>query len=102
MLRNGWSASRLIVAGTLGSFVARASCTLTSPSSIVTDLIKPNETMSRLNPGYFTDLSASLTSASLIVIEETYREQRCSKDSGDNRVTNVNTAISILGPCALN
>src|SRR5436305_3073447 len=94
MLRNAWSASRLIVAGILGSLVARASCTFTSPSSIVTDLIKPKETMSRLNPGYFTDFSASRISASLIAIEETYREHRCSKDSGDNAAVRLECSLA--------
>ena len=53
-----FSASFLIVAGMFGSFVASASCTFTSPLSILTDLTRPNETMSRLKPGYFTALSA--------------------------------------------
>src|SRR5205085_3171585 len=69
-------------AGTLGSFVVSASCTFTSPLSMLTDLIKPNETMSRLKPGYRTDLSASLTSPSLIAIDESYRADSWSKDIG--------------------
>src|SRR6266403_4980037 len=64
IVRNTFSASLLIVAGILGSFVASASCTLTSPLSMLTDLTKPNETMSRVKPGYLTDLSASRTCSS--------------------------------------
>src|SRR6058998_1975674 len=66
--RNARSASFLIVAGTFGSFVASASCTLTSPSSIWINFTKPNETMSRLKPGYFTDFNAVCTCSSEIDI----------------------------------
>src|SRR5205814_10222122 len=64
IVRNTFSASLLIAAGILCSFVAIASCTLTSPLSMLTDLTKPNETMSRVKPGYLTDLSASRTCSS--------------------------------------
>src|SRR6266516_3668245 len=69
---NARSASFLIVAGTLGSFVASASCTLTSPLSLWIDLTKPNETMSRVKPGYFTDFNAVFTCSSEIDILEPY------------------------------
>src|SRR6516225_6176769 len=49
--RKAFSASVLIVAGTFGSLVTSASCTLTSPSSIWTLLTSPKETISRLKPG---------------------------------------------------
>src|SRR6476620_8130915 len=62
------SASFLIVAGTFGSFVASASCTLTSPLSIWIDFTNPNETMSRVKPGYFTDFNAFFTCSSEIDI----------------------------------
>src|SRR5436853_6916550 len=70
MLRSAFSASFLIVAGTFGSFVASASCTLTSPPSIWTDFTRPNETISRVNPGYFTDFNAFRTCSSEIDIPE--------------------------------
>src|SRR5690242_8840820 len=70
--RNAPSASFFIVAGTFGSFVASASCTFTSPLSISMDFTTPNDTISRLNPGYFTDLSAFLTCSSEIDIHEPY------------------------------
>src|SRR5204863_398109 len=47
-------------------FVANASCTLTSPLSMLIDFTKPNETMSRVNPGYLTDFNASFTCSSAI------------------------------------
>src|ERR1700719_953549 len=56
--RKIFSASFLIAAGMCGSLVASASCTFTSPLSTLTDFNRPNETMSRLNPGYFTAFSA--------------------------------------------
>src|SRR6266568_3987416 len=59
-------------AGIFGSFVASASCTLTSPLSIWIDFTKPNETMSRLKPGYFTDFNAVFTCSSEIDILEPY------------------------------
>src|SRR5437899_10661841 len=68
MPRRTLSASLLIVAGTLGSLVASASCTLTSPLSMLTDLTKPNETMSRVKPGYLTDFKAFFTCSSEIDI----------------------------------
>src|SRR4029077_13150295 len=58
------SASVLIVAGTCGSLVASASCTLTSPLSIWIDFTNPNETTSRVKPGYFTDFNAFFTCSS--------------------------------------
>src|SRR4029077_16329715 len=64
MARRTFSASLLIVAGTAGSLVASASCTLTSPLSMLTDLTKPNDTISRLKPGYFTSRNAARTSVS--------------------------------------
>src|SRR5207237_1086864 len=75
-------ASLLIVAGTLGSLVARASCTLTSPLSMLTDLTKPNETMSRLKPGYFTSRNAARTSVSERGIKagQIYARWKASKD----------------------
>src|SRR5215470_15833958 len=66
--RNARSASFLIVAGTFGSLVAIASCTLTSRSSIWMDFTNPNETMSRVKPGYFTDFNAFFTCSSEIDI----------------------------------
>src|SRR5438067_4156883 len=75
--RNAPSASFLIAAGMFGSFVARASCTLTSPLSIWIDFTKPNETMSRVKPGYFTDFNALFTCSSEIDILEPY--VRCAK-----------------------
>src|SRR5437773_2264303 len=66
MARSACSASFLIVAGTFGSFVARASCTLASPLSILTDLTRPNDTMSRVKPGYFTDFSAFIACSSKV------------------------------------
>ena len=66
IVRNALSASFLIAAGTVGSLVLNATCTLTSPSSIWIDLIKPNETMSRVKPGYFTDFKVFFTCSSEI------------------------------------
>src|SRR2546423_1343230 len=66
------SASFLIAAGTFGSLVARASCTLISPSSICIDFTSPNETMSRVKPGYFTVFNAFLISSSEIDIHKAY------------------------------
>src|SRR4029077_19860017 len=68
IVRKARSASFLIVAGTFGSFVASASCTLTSPLSIWIDFTNPNETMSRVKPGYFTDFNAFFTCSSEIDI----------------------------------
>src|SRR3982750_1508200 len=62
------SASFLIVAGTFGSFVASASCTLTAPLSIWIDFTNPNEMISRVKPGYFTDFNAFFTFSSEIDI----------------------------------
>src|SRR5438552_4851690 len=70
--RNARSASFLIAAGTFGSFVASASCTLTSPLLIWIDFTKPNDTMSRVKPGYFTDFNAVFTCSSEIDILEPY------------------------------
>src|SRR5256886_15296 len=72
MSRNALSASFFIVAGTFGSFVASASWTFTSPLSISMDFSRPNDTISRLNPGYFTNFSAFLTCSSEIDIHESY------------------------------
>src|SRR5437773_7341268 len=72
MSRNALSASFFIVAGTFGSFVAKASWTFTSPLSISMDFSRPNDTISRLNPGYLTDFSAFLTCSSEIDIHEPY------------------------------
>src|SRR5882762_9867629 len=72
MARNAFSASFLIAAGTFGSFVASASWIVTSPFSIWTDFTMPNETMSRVKPGYFTDFKAFFTCSSEIDISETY------------------------------
>src|SRR6266446_1428139 len=82
MPRRTLSASVLIVCGTLGSLVASASCTLTSPLSMLTDLIKPNDTMSRLKPGYFTLRNAASTSVSErgIKASQTYARWKASKD----------------------
>src|SRR5258707_5804238 len=68
IVRKARSASFLIVAGTFGSLVAIASCTLTSPLSIWIDFTNPNETMSRVKPGYFTDFNAFFTCSSEIDI----------------------------------
>src|SRR6478736_2940154 len=86
------SASFLIVAGMFGSFVASASCTLTSPLSIWIDFTNPNEMMSRVKPGYFTDFNAFFTCSSEIDIfqgnlpgSDVNRCQRgssCSQDDG--------------------
>src|SRR4030095_4666129 len=72
MFRSAFSASLLIVAGTFGSFVASAICTLTSPFSMETDFTRPNEIMSRVKPGYFTDFKAFFTCSSEIDISEPY------------------------------
>src|SRR5439155_3998297 len=72
MVRSAFSASFLIAAGTFGSFVARAICTLTSPFSMWTDFTSPNETISRVKPGYFTDFKAFFTCSSEIDMSETY------------------------------
>src|SRR5262249_11631570 len=72
--RKARSASFLIVAGTFGSFVAIASCTLTSPLSISIDFTNPNETMSRVKPGYFTDFNAFFTCSSEIDIFQRNRQ----------------------------
>jgi hypothetical protein len=66
------SASFLIVAGTLGSFVVIASCTLTSPLSIWIAFANPNEMMSRLKPGYFTAFNAFFTCSSETDIDKAY------------------------------
>src|SRR5512132_1118538 len=68
IVRKARSASFLIVAGTFGSLVAIASCTLTSPLSIWIDFTNPNETMSRVKPGYFTAFNAFFTCSSEIDI----------------------------------
>src|SRR5213079_1901077 len=68
IVRKERSASFLIVAGTFGSLVAIASCTLTSPLSIWIDFTNPNETMSRVKPGYFTAFNAFFTCSSEIDI----------------------------------
>src|SRR5262249_50598885 len=68
--------SFLIAAGTFGSFVASASWTLTSPFSIWTDFTRPNETISRVKPGYFTDFKAFFTCSSEIDISELTRDAR--------------------------
>src|SRR5258705_7431028 len=68
IVRKAPSASFLIVAGMFGSFVASASCTLTSPLSIWIDFTNPNEMMSRVKPGYFTDFNAFFTCSSEIDI----------------------------------
>src|SRR6266550_2645946 len=70
IVRKARSASFLIVAGTFGSLVAIASCTLTSPLSIWIDFTNPNETMSRVKPGYFTAFNAFFTCSSEIVISQ--------------------------------
>jgi hypothetical protein len=79
MFRSAFSASLLIVAGTFGSFVASAICTLTSPFSMETDFTRPNETISRVKPGYFTDFKALFTCSSEIVMRETYAHGRGGK-----------------------
>src|SRR5204862_5679103 len=66
IVRRARSASFLIVAGTFGSLVASASCTLTSPLSIWIDFTNPNETISRVKPGYFTAFNAFFTCSSEI------------------------------------
>src|SRR6266508_5603186 len=73
MVRSAFSASFLIVAGTFGWFVANASWTLTSPLSIWTDFTRPNETISRVKTGYFTDFKALFTCSSEIVMPELTR-----------------------------
>src|SRR6266545_8356410 len=72
MVRSAFSASFLIVAGTFGSFLASASWILTSPFSIWIDFTRPNETISRVKPGYFTDFKAFFTCSSEIDMSETY------------------------------
>ena len=61
----GWalrhfSISVFSISGTFGSEVVMASETLAVPASNATLRTRPNEMMSRLKPGYFTCLSASL------------------------------------------
>src|SRR5882672_756856 len=73
IVRKARSASFLIVAGTFGSLVAIASCTLTSSLSIWTDFTNPNEIMSRVKPGYFTDFNAFFTCSSEIDIFQSNR-----------------------------
>src|SRR3954470_18922643 len=68
IVRKARSASFLMLAGTFGSLVASASCTLTSPLSIWIDFTNPNEMMSRVKPGYFTDFNAFFTCSSEIDI----------------------------------
>src|SRR4051812_15242006 len=68
IVRKARSASFLMLAGTFGSLVASASCTLTSPLSISIDFTNPNEMMSRVKPGYFTDFNAFFTCSSEIDI----------------------------------
>ena len=53
--------SRWICWETFGSSTASESLTKTSSPRTSADSTKPNETISRLKPGYFTDLSASRT-----------------------------------------
>src|SRR5215467_3310523 len=72
IVRKTRSESFLILAGTFGSFVASASCTLTSPSSIAIDFTNPNETMSRVKPGYLTDFNAFFTCSSEIDMHQDY------------------------------
>src|SRR5437868_344097 len=98
MPRRTLSASLLIVAGTLGSLVASASCTLTSPLSMLTDLTKPNETMSRLKPGYFTSRNAARTSVSERGIKavQIYARWKASKD-GLLKVTSDKRSLSPAG-----
>jgi hypothetical protein len=40
--------------------------------SILTDLTRPNETISRVKPGYLTDFSAFIACSSEIVMHKTY------------------------------
>src|SRR3982750_2278312 len=68
MVPKARSSSFLIVAGTFGSLVANASCTLTSPLSMWIDFTNPNEMISRVKPGYFTDFNAFFTCSSEIDI----------------------------------
>src|SRR5262245_54981617 len=70
MVPKARSASFLIVAGMFGSLVASASCTLTSPLSISIDFTNPDETMSRVKPGYFTAFNAFFTCSSETDIHE--------------------------------
>src|SRR5215510_10085634 len=72
IVRKARSESFLIAAGTFGSLVASASCTLTSLLSISIDFTNPNETMSRVKPGYFTDFNAFFTCSSEIDMHEDY------------------------------
>src|SRR5215468_1075204 len=95
IVRKTRSASFLIVAGTFGSFVASASCTLRSPLSISIDFTNPKETMSRVNPGYFTDFNAFFTCSSEIDIFQRNRPasdvnlrqggSSCPQDDGNYR-----------------
>jgi hypothetical protein len=57
--------SRWICWETLGSATASESLTKTSSPRTSADSTKPNDTISRLKPGYFTDLSASRTISEL-------------------------------------
>src|SRR5512132_2476686 len=54
------------------SFLASASCTLMSSLSIWIDFTNPNEMMSRVKPGYFTDFNAFFTCSSEIDIDKPY------------------------------
>src|SRR5205809_6387827 len=92
IVRKARSASFLIVAGTFGSLVAIASCTLTSPLSIWIDFTNPNEMISRVKPGYFTDFNVFFTCSSEIDILQGNRtasdvnrcqgESSCPQDDG--------------------
>src|SRR5207244_7826887 len=103
--RNALSASFLIAAGTFGSFVASASCTFTSPSSIWTDLSNPKETMSRVKPGYFTDFNVFVTFVSEIDLHQPYvrggkRKRRCVTDPDNPACTESDNRFRQRGELA--
>ena len=68
MARSTRSTSAFSAAGMLGSAVVRLRRTVAVPSTIAAERTMPNDTMSRLNPGYFTCLSASLIVSDVTVV----------------------------------
>ena len=60
IVRRHFSTSVLTVSGVLGSGVVSSRLTLTVPSIHAADRTSPKDTMSRLNPGYFTCFRCSL------------------------------------------
>ena len=86
--RRIFSASSFILRGMAGSFAASASWTVTLSPVALDSLTNPKETISRLKPGYFTVLSASLTSSSVAAMSggELTRRLRVRKGRRDSAV----------------